>query len=118
MSKKKEPVHSALSTITGASAGVYKVYTETSAYIIDRNRDLGMRLPGEGLGSVDGHPVEVANLRHERTWFNLVDMHCQVGERLSLFVTGIAPGDVYTWRTGTIVRRIEEYILTSEEAGA
>lgn len=110
MVTKKNPV--TLSDISTEMNGVYKVYTETSAYIIDRDRDLGIRIPGAGLGSADGHPVAVAKLRDNGAWFNIIFIYCRVGERLELTITGVAPDNMVTRRTGTIVRAIEPYTLT------
>lgn len=103
---------SPLVDISTKQSGVYKVFTETSLYIIDRDRDLGLRIPGEGLGSANGDPVRVAELRDNGKWFNIIFVYCRVGERLELTITGVAPDNIVTRRTGTIVRRIEPCTLT------
>jgi hypothetical protein len=86
-----------MNSLKGKTSGVYKVYTESSSYIINLNRGLVKRVPGVGM-ALDG----------DYLWIGLKDVYAVVGEIMHLSCSGLHPEDVYTWRRTTTVQRIEK----------
>lgn len=94
-------------TLDGINEGVWKVYTETSAYIIDLDKHRGIRLPGQGLGKDDriaGEPF-TASIKGDNAWFGLITIDAEVGKYMELIMSSF---DGFNWRRSTIVRRIEK----------
>lgn len=97
-------------SLQGVDDGVWYVYTETSRYIIDLDKKLGMREPGKGAGSAPGHnqKAEASEMRADGEWFKVVGVYCEVGPGMTIICEGIAQADIYTLRQTTFVRRIEK----------
>ena len=97
-------------SLKGVDEGVWHVYTETSRYVIDLDKKLGMREPGKGAGAVKGHSVNpvAETLRADGEWFKVVGVYCEVGPGMTIICEGIAKADIYTMRQTTFVRRIEK----------
>lgn len=93
-------------SLKGISEGMWKVYTETSAYLMDLDNKLAMRLPGEGVAQSD--EAELAHLRGDGDWFTVHGFACEIGMVMTLICEGIAPSDIYTFRQTTLVKRIEK----------
>lgn len=99
-----------MKSLDGIKSGVYRVYTETSSYILNFNRMIAKRVPGGGLG-VDleaGRDVELTRLRADNEWFDLRGVYAVVGQIMHLDCKGISKDGDYTWRRTTIVRKIEK----------
>lgn len=99
-----------MNSLEGKTSGVYKVYTETSSYIINLNRGVAKRVPGDGLGRAPEEEleIEVVMLRGDNMWFNLRAVNATVGQIMHLDCEGIDSTSGYTWRRTTIVRKIEK----------
>jgi hypothetical protein len=99
-----------MNSLEGKTSGVYKVYTETSSYIINLNRSIAKRVPGDGMGKdpKEELELEVVMLRGDNAWFNLRAVHAVVGQIMHLDCEGIDGVGGYTWRRTTIVRKIEK----------
>jgi hypothetical protein len=99
-----------MNSLEGKTSGVYKVYTETSSYIINFNRGIAKRVPGDGMGKAPEEKLEleVVGLRGDNVWFNLRAVHAVVGQIMHLDCEGIDAAGGYTWRRTTIVRKIEK----------
>jgi hypothetical protein len=98
-----------MKSLEGKTSGIYKVYTETSSYVINLNRNVAKRVPGDGLGKDPSTflEAEVKELKGDNLWFSLRGIHAVVGQIMHLDCQGIHDEDVYTWRRTTIVRKIE-----------
>src|SRR4051794_25684023 len=106
-------------TLAGLARGVFRVWTESSVYLVSLNDDghTLTRTPGEGLGAAPQVPGELAppsDLRVDGDALELVSIErCVVGERAIFMVAmpagvPVAPGYLgVTERTTTIVRGIE-----------
>jgi hypothetical protein len=99
-----------MNSLEGKTSGVYKVYTETSSYIINFNRGIAKRVPGGGMGKdpQEELELEVVMLRGDNAWFSLRAVHAVVGQIMHLDCEGIDGVGGYTWRRTTIVRKIEK----------
>jgi hypothetical protein len=99
-----------MNSLEGKTSGVYKVYTETSSYIINLNRGIAKRVPGDGMGKAPEEELEleVVMLRGDNMWFNLRAVNATVGQIMHLDCEGIDNTSGYTWRRTTIVRKIEK----------
>jgi hypothetical protein len=99
-----------MNSLDGKTSGVYKVYTETSSYIINFNRGMAKRVPGDGMGRAPEEELEleVVMLRGDNKWFNLRAVSANVGQIMHLDCEGIDETNGYTWRRTTIVRKIEK----------
>jgi hypothetical protein len=99
-----------MKSLEGKTSGVYKVYTETSSYIINLNRGIAKRVPGDGMGRAPEEELEleVVMLRGDNDWFNLRAVSAIVGQIMHLDCEGIDGTTGYTWRRTTIVRKIEK----------
>jgi hypothetical protein len=99
-----------MNSLDGKTSGVYKVYTETSSYIINFNRGMAKRVPGDGMGRAPEEEleIEVVMLRGDNMWFNLRSVNATVGQIMHLDCEGIDATSGYTWRRTTIVRKIEK----------
>lgn len=93
-------------TLKGVDEGVWKVYTETSAYLLDLDEKRGMRLPGEGV--VESDESALSHLRGDGEWFVVRGVFCELGMAMTLICEGIVPSDIYTMRQTTLVQRIEK----------
>ena len=85
--------------------GVWRVSTETSAYILDLDNGWGQRLPGEGLGvgpEHEGEIVAVMPLYVDGGKFRLYGLDCVLGERMFIMTSGSG-----AWVHSTFVRKIE-----------
>ena len=96
-------------SLLGRESGRWLVQSETSAYVIDLDTMTGVRVPGDGAGSVTApEDVSVSNLRKDGQEFQIVTiLSCAVGGPMVLFARGISdePG-VDTIRRTTIVQSI------------
>jgi hypothetical protein len=99
-----------MDSLDGKTYGVYKVYTETSSYLINLNRGMAKRIPGDGMGKAPEEEleIEVVMLRGDNAWFNLRAVHAAVGQIMHLDCEGLDNTSGYTWRRTTIVRKIEK----------
>jgi hypothetical protein len=99
-----------MNSLEGKTSGVYRVYTETSSYIINLNRGIAKRIPGDGMGKAPEEKLEIetSTLRGDNKWFNLRGVHAVVGQIMHLDCSGISSDSDYTWRRTTIVRKIEK----------
>jgi hypothetical protein len=99
-----------MKSLEGKTSGVYKVYTETSSYIINLNRGVAQRVPGDGMGKAPEEEleIEVVMLRGDNMWFNLRAVRAIVGQIMHLDCEGVDGTTGYTWRRTTIVRKIEK----------
>jgi hypothetical protein len=99
-----------MDSLKGKTSGVYKVYTETSSYLINLNRGMAKRSPGDGLGRSPQADAdsEVKSLRGDNLWFNLRNVYAVVGEVMHLDCEIVSEQAGYTWRRSTIVRKIEK----------
>jgi hypothetical protein len=99
-----------MNSLEGKTSGVYKVYTETSSYIINLNRGIAKRVPGDGMGKAPEEELEleVVMLRGDNMWFNLRSARAVVGQIMHLDCEGVDNTTGYTWRRTTIVRKIEK----------
>jgi hypothetical protein len=99
-----------MNSLEGKTSGVYRVYTETSSYIINLNRGIAKRVPGDGMGKAPEEELEleVVMLRGDNKWFNLRGVRAIVGQIMHLDCEGINDAGGYTWRRTTIVRKIEK----------
>lgn len=97
--------------LSDADTGVWKVYSATSAYILDMNTRRGTRMPGEGLSYDDDSEAGyyVADLRQDGEWWDIISIaNCRLGEYLEVLTTGISDDpNVHTYRRSTVIRRIE-----------
>jgi hypothetical protein len=99
-----------MNSLKGKTSGVYKVYTETSSYVINLNRGIAKRVPGDGMGKAPEEEleIEVVMLRGDNAWFNLRAVNATVGQIMHLDCEGLDNTSGYTWRRTTIVRKIEK----------
>jgi hypothetical protein len=99
-----------MNSLEGKTSGVYRVYTETSSYLINLNRGIAKRVPGDGMGKAPEEELEleVVMLRGDNMWFNLRGVRAVVGQIMHLDCEGIDGTTGYTWRRTTIVRKIEK----------
>jgi hypothetical protein len=99
-----------MDSLKGKTSGVYKVYTETSSYLINLNRGMAKRVPGDGMGKSPEAEMDsvVKSLRGDNLWFNLRNVYAVVGEVMHLDCELISEQAGYTWRRSTIVRKIEK----------
>jgi len=99
-----------MNNLDGKTSGVYKVYTETSSYLINLNRGMAKRIPGDGMGRAPEEEleIEVVMLRGDNMWFNLRAVNATVGQIMHLDCEGLDNTSGYTWRRTTIVRKIEK----------
>jgi hypothetical protein len=99
-----------MNSLEGKTSGVYKVYTETSSYIINLNRGIAKRVPGDGLGKAPEEELEIkiSDLRGDNKWFSLRNVRAVVGQIMHLDCSGLGDESGYTWRRTTIVRKIEK----------
>ena len=99
-----------MNNLDGKTSGVYKVYTETSSYLINLNRGMAKRVPGDGMGRAPEEEleIEVVMLRGDNMWFNLRAVNATVGQIMHLDCEGLDNTSGYTWRRTTIVRKIEK----------
>ena len=99
-----------MDSLNGKTSGVYKVYTETSSYLINLNRGMAKRAPGDGMGKSPeaDMDIEVKSLRGDNLWFNLRSVYAVVGEVMHLDCQLVSNDSGYTWRRSTTVRKIEK----------
>lgn len=108
-----------LTALTDADLGLFRVWTESSLYVLTltQHGHTIARTPGEGLGAAPGIPGELAppsNMRVDGDFLKLVTIErCVVGQSAIFMVAmppgvPVAPGYLgVTQRTTTIVRGIE-----------
>lgn len=98
-----------MQTLDGVNSGIYKVSTETSSYVINFNKKIAKRIPGDGLGVDPSNTgaVSLTSLRKDNEWFKFIEVSATVGSIMHIVCMAIADSD-YTWRRSTIVRKIEK----------
>lgn len=104
-------------TLDGIKEGVWRVYTETSMYLLHLDVMQGRRFPGSGLGQMPGttEMPDVAALREDENRFKLISVECEIGKPMELLIQGLTDPSVITWRRSTFVRRIEKLDMTGVE---
>ena len=123
------PHRARISALTVLDRGVFRVWTESSAYLVSLTDDghTLTRTPGRGLGAAPHIPGDLAppsDLRVDGQALQLVAIErCAVGES-AIFIVAmppgvpVAPGDLgATERTTTIVRGIRGIGLHSRDDG-
>lgn len=99
----------AVDELTSTTTGCWHVMTETATYMVDLDRRVAVRQPGQGVPpGGDGLPATVAALRRDGQQFTIVRVvTCRVGERMVLIGHGVnADPNVVTHRQTTIVQSI------------
>lgn len=85
---------------------LWQITTAASTYLIDMDGGTLTRVPDSGLGSTDGAPVLVANLRNDFQPITLLSvLECGLGEALVVLLR--IRNDCDTTRTTTEVREIK-----------
>ena len=97
--------------LTLDSKGVWKVYTETSTYIIDFEERKAKRIAGErhGVQMPPDDGAELVPLREDNKWFYVDKLYaCMVGMPMHMLTHGISERlGVFTDRRTTLVTGIE-----------
>ena len=105
-----DAVESQMNNLDGIKSGIYKVYTETSAYIIDFENTQAKRLPGEGLGANPNSKKkiepQIADLHKDGEWFRFLTVSTAIGKEMAIWCIDVR--DHFTYRFSTDVMKIEK----------
>lgn len=93
-------------SLTNLDTGRWLVATETSSYMLDLDARTARRIPGYGVGSLDGLPLHTALLRRDDTDIELEQIiELTVGKPMMLLLD-LRQDGVMTLRRSTIVAAI------------